>query len=76
MNNVPLINNLSESDAPPVIEADIVGTSQLYSVPSGTIPLIPFVGDTTNKSPLHETLLIAVISAVGLTVTTTVNADP
>jgi hypothetical protein len=73
---VPLINNLFESDAPPEIEAVKVGSFQLYKVPSGTMPFNPFVGDTTNKSPLHETLLIAVISAVGLTVTNTVNADP
>jgi hypothetical protein len=67
---------LFESDAPPVIEALKVGASQLYKVPSGTIPFNPFVGETTNKSPLQETVLIAVISAVGLTVTTTVNAEP
>ena len=59
-----------------MIEALIAGSLQLYEVPSGTIPFVTLVGDTTNKSPLQETLLIAVISAVGLTDTTTVNGKP
>jgi hypothetical protein len=76
LNRVPLINNLFESDAPPVIEALKVGSFQLYKVPFGTIPFVTLVGDTTNISPLHDALLIAVISAVGLTVTSTVNVAP
>ena len=52
------------------------GTDQLYKVPVGTIPLVPLLGLTLNATPLQLTVVIAVISAVGLIVTTNVNAAP
>jgi hypothetical protein len=60
-------------DAPPVIDIEIIGTFQVYSVPSGTMPLVLFTGEITKGTSLHIALVITVISAVGLTVTVTVN---
>ena len=45
-------------------------------MPSGTIPLTVSTGLTVNATPLQLTELIAVITAVGLTVTVTVNVAP
>jgi hypothetical protein len=45
-------------------------------VPSGTIPFVTLVGVTTNATPLQVTVVIVVISAVGGTVTVTVNGAP
>ena len=53
-----------------------VGALQLYKVPAGTIPFVPFVGVTVNNTPLQVTPVIAVTLAVGLTVTVTVNVVP
>ncbi len=64
------------SDTPPVNEDVKIGTSQLYNVPIGTIPLVKFVGDETNSAPLQTTVVIAVISGVGFTNTVTVNILP
>jgi hypothetical protein len=50
-----------------------VGANHLYRVPSGTIPLIPLVGVMLNGAPLQVTKVIALISAIGLNVTITVN---
>ena len=62
--------------APPVIAPVTVGALQLYKVPAGTIPFVPFVGVTVNNTPLQVTPVIAVTLAVGLTVTVTVNVVP
>ncbi len=59
---------------PVIVPAD--GTLQLYKVPAGTMPFVVCVGVTVNCTPLHVTVVIAVISAVGLTVTVTVNDTP
>jgi hypothetical protein len=64
------------ADAPPVTVPVNVGTFQLYTLPSGTIPLVTFDGVTTNGTPLHVTVVIVLISAVGGTVTVTVNGAP
>jgi hypothetical protein len=40
------------------------------------MPFVGFVGVTTNGTPLHVTVVIVVISAVGGTVTVTVNGAP
>ena len=64
------------ADAPPVTVPVNVGTLQLYTLPSGTIPLVGFVGVTTNGTPLHVTVVIVVISAVGGTVTVSTNVTP
>jgi hypothetical protein len=39
----------------------------------GTIPFNPLAGETSKVTPLHTTLVMAVISGVGLTNTVTVN---
>ena len=62
--------------APPVNPPVTPGVDQLYKVPDGTIPLVMLVGVTLNATPLQLTVLIAVITAVGLIVTVTVNAAP
>ncbi len=54
----------------------MLGTLQLYVVPDGTIPFVPFVGTNVKLTPLQVTVLIALITAVGFTVTVTVNTDP
>jgi len=63
-------------ESPPVTEAVNVGVAQVYKVDCGTIPFVPFTGDTVNCTPLHTTLLIALTSGVGFNVTITVNAAP
>jgi hypothetical protein len=52
------------------------GVFQLYVVPNGTIPLLILVGVTVKVTPLHVTVLIPFISAVGGTVTVTVKFAP
>ena len=61
---------------PPVIPPVTLGALQLYVVPAGTIPLLPLVGVALNKTPLQPTAVIALITALGLTVTVTVNVAP
>jgi hypothetical protein len=76
LNNPNTVVGLFVADAPPVTVPVNVGTFQLYTLPSGTIPLVTFDGVTTNGTPLHVTVVIVVISAVGGTVTVTVNGAP
>jgi hypothetical protein len=76
LNNPNTVVGLFVADAPPVTVPVNVGTLQLYTLPSGTIPFVGFVGVTTNGTPLHVTVVIVVISAVGGTVTVTVNGAP
>ncbi len=73
---LPLINDAFVALNPPVIPPVTVGASQLYNVPAGTIPFVPSVGLTVNATPLQLTVVIAVTTAVGLTVTVTVNVAP
>ena len=70
--SVPLILVALLPIAPPVIPPVTLGADQLYNVPAGTIPLVTFVGVTVNSTPLHVTVVIAVITAVGFKVTVTV----
>ncbi len=74
--NVPLIILAFVALNPPVIPPVTVGADQLYKVPSGTIPLVLLAGLTVNNTPLQLTVVIAVITAVGLMVTVTVNVAP
>jgi hypothetical protein len=60
----------------PVIPPVTVGTDQLYKVPAGTIPFVRFTGLTVNNTPLQLTVVNALITAVGLIVTVTVNVAP
>jgi hypothetical protein len=62
--------------APPVTLPVNVGAFQLYLVNNGTIPFVPSVGVTTNATPLHVTVVIAVTSGVGFNVTVTVKFVP
>jgi hypothetical protein len=64
------------AEAPPVTVPVYVGAFQLYKVLAGTIPSTSLVGVTTNCTPLHVTVLIAVISGVGFNVTVTVKFVP
>jgi hypothetical protein len=64
------------NDAPPVTVPVNVGTPQLYKLAIGTMPLVPFDGVTTNGTPLHVTVLIAVTSGVGFNVTVNVKFAP
>ena len=73
---VPLMIDTPLAPDPPVKLTLIVGDDQLYVVPAGTIPFVMFVGVTVNVTPLHVIVLMAVITAVGLTLTVTVNAAP
>jgi hypothetical protein len=64
-------------DCPPVNdELDTAGGSHLYFVLAGTIPLVISVGVTVNTVPLQIVALMAVITAFGFTVTSTVNVAP
>ena len=63
-------------DAPPVMPPVTPGTPQLYVVPDGITPLVPFVGVTLKNTPLQVVVLIGVILAYGLILTVTVNVAP
>src|SRR5258706_4714319 len=67
--NVPLILDVPLPAAPPVIPPVTAGADQLYVVPTGTTPLVPFTGVTVNELPLHVDAVIAVIDGFGFTVT-------
>ena len=73
---MPLIVVAFVAGAPPVNPPVTLGALQLYNVPAGTIPLVRFVGLTVKATPLQLTVLIAVITAVGLIVTVTVKTAP
>ena len=64
------------ADAPPVAVPVNIGELQLYTVPAGIIPLVPLVGVTVKLTPLHDTVEIELISAVGGNVTVTVKKVP
>ena len=55
-----------------------VGSVQVYTVFDGTMfpPATPTAGDTWNCTPLQVTVDNVTNSGVGVTDTTTVNADP
>ena len=76
MTKVPVIVVALLPDAPPVILPVTPGALHVYVVPAGTIPFVPFTGVTLNKTPLQLVPVIALITAVGFTVTVTVNVDP
>ena len=61
---------------PPVSPPVTLGALQLYRVPAGTMPLVPLVGVNVNDTPLQLTVVIWLITAVGLIVTVTVNVAP
>jgi hypothetical protein len=52
------------------------GAPQVYVVPSGTNPSVPFVGVTTNEVPVHIVRLIVLIAGAGLTNTVRLNTAP
>jgi hypothetical protein len=62
--------------APPVNPGVTVGAGQVYVVPAGTIPFVPFAGVMLNDAPLHVVVVIAVMAGVGFTITVTANALP
>lgn len=59
-------------EIPPVRVID----DQLYNVPAGIIPSVIFAGVTTKDTPLQVTVEIALIAAIGFTLTVTVNGTP
>jgi hypothetical protein len=76
LTKLPVIVDALLPDAPPVIPPVTVGTLQLYNVPAGTMPFVPFTGVTLKNTPLHVVFVIALITADGFTFTVTVNVDP
>jgi hypothetical protein len=64
------------AEAPPVTLPVNPGSSHVYLVAIGTIPFVTLVGVTTNGTPLHVTVVIVVISAVGGNVTVNVKFVP
>ena len=62
--------------APPVNPPVTLGALQLYVVPAGTIPLVTSTGVTLKNTPLQVVVVIAVITAAGLTVTVNEKAAP
>src|ERR1044071_1702383 len=65
--NVPVIDE-PDPATPPVIPPVTVGTPQLYVVPAGTIPFVPFTGVAVNATALQTVAVIAVTAGVGFTV--------
>jgi hypothetical protein len=76
LNKPLIIVILFVAEAPPVTVPVNPGSSHVYRVAIGTIPLAPLFGVTTNATPLHVTVVIAVTSGVGFKVTITVNTAP
>jgi hypothetical protein len=76
LNKPNTVVGLFVTDAPPVTVPVNVGILQLYTLPSGTIPFVGFVGVTTKGTPLHVTVVIVLISAVGGNVTVNVKSVP
>ena len=73
---MPVILDALVPVPPPVIPPVTLGALQLYVVPDGTIPFVPFTGVILKNTPLHETPVIALITADGFTFTVTENTDP
>jgi hypothetical protein len=63
-------------EVPPVNPPVTVGADQLYVVPAGTTPLVPFTGVTENPVLPQVVAVMFVIAGVGFTVTVTVNVFP
>ena len=74
--NVPLMIETPLAEDPPARLPVVDGAAHVNVVPAGKIPLVRSVGVTVNITPLHVTVLIGVISVVGLTVTVSVNDEP
>ena len=60
----------------PPVKPVPVGANQVYVVPAGTIPLLPFTGEVLNTTPPHATSDIGVMLARGLIVTVNWNDAP
>ena len=73
---MPLIILVFVALNPPVNPPVTLGALQLYRVPVGTMPLVPFVGVTVNDTPLQLTVVIGVITAVGFRLTVKLNEPP
>jgi hypothetical protein len=71
-----IVVTLFVADAPPVTVPVNVGILQLYKLLFGTMPFVSLVGVTTNGTPLHVTVVIAVTSGVGFNVTVKVKLAP
>ncbi len=76
MVNVPVNIDAAVPLAPPVILPVTDGALQLYVVPAGTIPLVPFVGVALKAKALPVVAVIALMLALGFTVTVNENTDP
>ena len=76
LNKVPVMFDAPAPDKPPLTPTVVIGADQLYVVPNGTIPLIPFVGEARNATPLHVIVLIDVIFTRGLRVSVNWNDAP
>ena len=71
--NVPVILPDATPLAAPPVKPDPVGALQVYVVPVGITPFVPFVGVTLKLTPAQMVVDIGVTVAVGLTVTVQVN---
>ena len=76
LTKVPLIFTALDPVVPPVNPPVTTGAFQLYKVPAGTTPFVPFTGLTVNNTPLQLTPVIAVTLGVGFNVTVKVNVEP
>jgi hypothetical protein len=76
LNKPYTVFRLSVTDAPPVTVPVKPGSLHVYLVSAGTMPFALLVGVTTNGTPLHVTVVIALTSGVGFSVTITVNCAP
>ena len=73
---MPVIVDAPLPVPPPVIPPVTPGALHAYVVPDGIMPFVPFVGVTVKLTPPQVVAVIALISALGFTVTVTVNTDP
>jgi hypothetical protein len=74
--SVPLILAGDPLLAAPPVKPVPVGAVQVYVVPAGTKPLVPFTGVTVNPAALHTAEVIGVIAGFGFTVTVMLKVPP
>ena len=74
--NVPVIVDTPLPVPPPLNPPVTLGALHAYVVPAGTIPFVTFTGVTLKNTPLHETPVIALITADGFTFTVNENTAP
>ena len=73
---VPLTKACVVPPAIPVRLPVVDGADQVYVVPAGTTPFVPFVGEEVKLAPLQIVAVIAVMVALGFRLIVSENTAP